>query len=68
MKKKTIFDTEQEKSIDQKKQVLGTQKTKKGRYTLYLTDDERAKLETIANKRATSLTQVIRDMINEYPL
>ena len=68
MKKKTIFDTEQEKSIDQKKQVLGTQKTKKGRYTLYLTDDERAKLEMIANKRATSLTQVIRDMINEYQI
>lgn len=68
MKKKTIFDTEQEKSIDQKKQVLGTQKTKKGRYTLYLTDDERAKLEMIANKRATSFTQVIRDMINAYEL
>ena len=40
MKKKTIFDTEQEKSIDQKKQVLGTQKTKKGRYTFYLRKSE----------------------------
>ena len=68
MKKKTIFDTEQEKSINQKKQVLGTEKTKKGRYTLYLTDDERAKLEMIANKRATSYTQVIRDMINDYQI
>ena len=68
MKKKSIFDMEQEKSANQKEQILGKAKTQKTRYTMYLTDEERAKLELIANKRSTSYTQVIRDLINAYEI
>lgn len=51
-----------------RKQSTGTSKVKKGRYTIYLTDEERAKLEMIANRRSTSYTQVIRDLIREYEI
>ena len=70
-RKPTIFDTAQEESISERNRILGTQKkqkTTKNRYCIYLTDEERAKLEGIANPQATSLTQVIRNMINDYQI
>ncbi len=63
-----LFDLEEQKTAEEKKQVTGRKKVAKTKYSIYLTDEERLKIETIANRKASSFTQVIRDMVNAYEI